>query len=66
MYVHKSLRTNCATCAESPGSKLPATPAPRAPKTPLRKRPDGEQMTARCKGLRQTVSEFPRATTQAK
>ena len=33
----------------------------RATKTPLRKRPDGGQMTARSKGLRQRVSGFQRA-----
>ena len=37
----------------------------RAEKTLLRKRPDGEQMTAKNKELMKVVTRFPRATTSA-
>ena len=72
--IYKSLRINCANvCRVQDYRRLqppPLLPDPstthscessRATKTPLRKRPDGEQMTARSKGLMQRVSGFQRA-----
>ena len=78
MYVHKPQRLIVQSCAESPGRKTSGDSGTSraldnsqlwviegSKKTPLRKRPDCEQMTARCKGLMQTVSKFPRAITSA-